>query len=91
VYAAYAYLPPYRWPAVLNIGYRPTFGEGLARSLEVHLLDYEGEELYGRELKVEFRGRLRAEQRFARPEELVAQITRDVKNAKQLLRQQEEA
>ncbi|MGB9886348.1 MAG: bifunctional riboflavin kinase/FAD synthetase [Moorellales bacterium] len=89
VYAAYAYLPPHRWPAVLNIGHRPTFGKGLPRTLEVHLLGYGGEPLYGQQLKVEFRGRLRAEQRFDRPEELVAQINKDVERAMQLLRQQE--
>jgi riboflavin kinase/FMN adenylyltransferase len=85
VYAAFADLGPQRWPAVLNIGHRPTFGCDLPRTVEVFLLDYRGEELYGRELRVEFRGRLRPERRFTHAQELAAQIARDVAEARRLL------
>ncbi len=40
------------FPAVANLGLRPTFGGG-GVLLEVHLLDFDGD-LYGRELQVQF-------------------------------------
>ena len=63
-----------------NIGVKPTFG-GTEGTVEVHLLDFSGD-LYGRELRVEFLERLRAEQRFGSVAELVGQIRRDVEAAR---------
>jgi riboflavin kinase/FMN adenylyltransferase len=68
---------------IANIGYKPTFG-GTARSLEVHLLDFEGD-LYRRRLRVEFVERLRGEVRFASAAELARQIGRDVERARVIL------
>jgi riboflavin kinase / FMN adenylyltransferase len=67
---------------VANLGVRPTLGAG--RSLEVHLLDFEGD-LYGRELRVGFVARLRGEQKFAGIDELRAQIARDVEAGRRAL------
>ncbi len=97
VYAGYASFwprggaPPegaLRLPAVTNIGCRPTFAE-VDRTVEVHILDYEGD-LYGLELSFELVARLRAEQRFAGIDELVAQIGRDVAEARRRLAVPEE-
>ncbi len=63
-----------------NIGVKPTFGGG-AVTIEIHLYDFSGD-LYGKELRVEFLDRLRAEQRFASVNELVGQIRRDVESAR---------
>ncbi len=63
-------------PAATNIGHRPTFGEH-RRVVEAHLLDFSGD-LYGRPLRLEFLYRLRGERRFAGPDDLRAQIRRDV-------------
>ena len=66
-----------RWPAVVNIGRRPTFevrGEVL---LEAHLLDFSGD-LYGRSLEVDLLSRARDETRFRDARELAEQIRRDV-------------
>lgn len=72
-----------RFDSVTNIGLRPTFnGEGVR--IEVHLLDFEGD-LYDQQLAVEFRGRLRGEQRFANAQALSAQIARDIEGARALL------
>ena len=82
VYAGFAHIASggERWPAVVNLGERPTFaGSGLR--LEAHLLDYDGE-LYGRELRLEFTRRLRDERRFGSAAELVEQIRRDVADAR---------
>lgn len=70
-------------PAVANIGVKPTFG-GSELSVEIHLLDFQGD-LYGRELRVQFLERLRAEQRFGSVAELVEQIRRDTQAARAVL------
>jgi len=60
VYAAYA--GPSRGPlqqAVVNVGSRPTFGPAGEPSIEVHLLDHPGGELYGQALVVDLGERLR--------------------------------
>ena len=68
--------------AVANLGPRPTFDA--TPGLEVHLLDYTGD-LYGRELEVVFRKRLRDVRKFANADELVAQIGLDVEAARHSL------
>lgn len=75
--------PARPWPAVVNVGRRPTF-DGRDVRLEAHLLDFEGD-LYGADLRVEFVARLRAERRFDGPHELVAQIRQDVAQARRVL------
>ncbi len=72
-----------RYPGILNLGLRPTFsGEGL--SLEVYLLDFEGD-LYGQTLQVYFQDFIRAEEKFDGPEALKTQIHKDIARARQLL------
>jgi riboflavin kinase/FMN adenylyltransferase len=83
VYATRANVAGHSYPSVTNIGTRPTFGEG-ERTVEVYLLDFEGT-LYSQELRVELIERLRAEKRFSNPEELKAQISRDVERARSIL------
>ncbi|NPV06629.1 MAG: bifunctional riboflavin kinase/FAD synthetase [Anaerolineae bacterium] len=70
-------------PAVVNIGVRPTF-EGSARTVEAHALDFGGD-LYGERLTVAFLERLRGETRFPGAHELVAQLARDVEEARRVL------
>jgi riboflavin kinase/FMN adenylyltransferase len=65
-----------------NVGPNPTFGES-ARKVEVHLIDFQGD-LYGTQLGVEFVARLRDTQPFNGPEELKAQLNKDVANARRL-------
>lgn len=71
-------------PGVMNIGVKPTFGGKGPEVLEVHLLDYKGD-LYGQQLEVEFVRYLRGEVRFGSAEELVAQIRRDIDQARTVL------
>jgi riboflavin kinase/FMN adenylyltransferase len=72
------------WDGVANVGRRPTVTSEVALLLEVHLLDVSAD-LYGERVQVQFRQRLRAEQKFASFELLQAQIARDVRQARQLL------
>jgi len=64
---------------VANLGSRPTFGAG--RSLEVHLLDWEGD-LYGARLRVGFVKRIRSEQKFLDSAGLRAQIELDCRDCR---------
>jgi riboflavin kinase/FMN adenylyltransferase len=84
VYAVEAIVDGNTFAAVANLGTRPTFDDG-KRSLEVHLLDYDGD-LYGRELEVTFRQLLRDERKFDGAEDLKAQIAKDVAEARACLR-----
>ncbi len=71
-----------RYYGLMNIGYRPTFADPTPRKqLEVYLLDFD-EDLYGRELRVEFLRFLRKEQRFSSLEELVNQLHQDEATAR---------
>lgn len=66
---------------VANLGTRPTVSEEEALTLEVHLLDWEGD-LYGQDLEVRFRSFLRGEEKFANLEDLQRQISHDVAGAR---------
>jgi riboflavin kinase/FMN adenylyltransferase len=67
--------------AVVNVGVRPTFGETRLQ-VEAHLLDFTGD-LYGRQVRLEFVGRLRDEMRFASVEDLKTQVARDIAAARE--------
>jgi riboflavin kinase / FMN adenylyltransferase len=69
---------------VANIGVRPTFGEGQAPVIEVHLLDATLD-LYGLPIAVELIARIRAERRFPDVEALKAQVAADAQHARALL------
>lgn len=66
------------FPAVTNIGVRPTVGGEDAVSVESHLLGFEGN-LYGHRIRVEFYKFLRDEIKFSRIESLRDQIRADAK------------
>ena len=70
-------------PGVANIGTRPTV-DGQGCRLEVHLFDFD-QDIYGRHLEVEFRLKLREEQRFGSFEELRRQIALDAAAAREFL------
>lgn len=69
------------YPAAVNIGIAPTFGKNEPR-IEIHLLGFNGS-LYGHNLKVTLHKFIRQERKFASPEELKEQISRDITQIKQ--------
>jgi riboflavin kinase / FMN adenylyltransferase len=79
VYAAFAN----GRPAAVNVGVRPMFETGRGLLIEAYLLDFDGD-LYGRNLRVAFVERLRGERRFPSVEDLIAQINRDVAEAREI-------
>lgn len=77
-----------QFKGMLNIGYRPTLNNGRERSIEVHILDFEGD-LYGKSIKVEFVHRLRDERTFDNLEELTEQLRKDKERVRELLKAKE--
>ncbi|MGQ0635910.1 MAG: bifunctional riboflavin kinase/FAD synthetase [Planctomycetaceae bacterium] len=82
VYAGRALVDSTWFAAAINVGANPTFSES-ERKVEAHLIDFEGD-LYDRALEVEFLERLRDTAQFAGPAELKRQLSRDVKQARDL-------
>jgi riboflavin kinase / FMN adenylyltransferase len=69
-------------PAAISVGTNPQFGT--ERRVEAHVLDFDGH-LYGRAVTVDFRHRIRGQAVFPSVEELVAQMRRDIDQARRLL------
>ena len=77
VYAAKVALPDGEiYPAVTNVGIRPTFSDDGKVSVESHLLGYEGN-LYGVPTRIDFYHFIRPEVKFDSFEALSAQIRQD--------------
>ncbi len=71
------------YPAVLNIGFNPTFSNDKL-SIEAHIIDFEGN-ILGKSLDVFFIDRIRDEMKFDGPERLAEQIKRDIGKAREIL------
>jgi riboflavin kinase / FMN adenylyltransferase len=68
-------------PSVTNIGFNPTFG-GKKFLMETHILDFSGN-LYGKEVVIHFRKRIREEMKFSGIDELKERIAKDVALARE--------
>jgi riboflavin kinase/FMN adenylyltransferase len=77
VYAGVCRVAGSSYRAAVNYGTRPAVG-GSASTLEAHLLDYAGSELYGQAVELSLVRRLRDEQDFPDLESLSRQIGLDV-------------
>lgn len=78
-YAVIVHVNSQPYPAILNIGDRPTVA-GKVKTVEVHLLDFEGD-LYGQELQVFFHEFLRKEKKFENLTALKNQLSMDRERA----------
>jgi riboflavin kinase/FMN adenylyltransferase len=67
--------------AVASVGFNPTFGEN-SLGLEVHVMDFD-RDIYGEEISVFFRDRIRDERKFKSVRDLVRQIGKDVQYARE--------
>ena len=84
VYACCVIVDGRRYPAVTNIGTRPTVaGEGI--TVEPWILDYTGD-LYGKEITLECYRFLRSEQKFPSLEALQAEIRRNAAETREYLK-----
>ncbi len=83
VYAARAAWDGTRADAVVNVGYRPTFGEE-QYWIETYVFDFSGD-LYDRDLTVEFMHKIRAEMKFSGVDALKRQVALDMETARRVL------
>jgi riboflavin kinase/FMN adenylyltransferase len=84
VYFAHATLDGIVHPGVVNLGYRPTVSrEKSQRVLEIYLFDFD-QEIYGKDIEVQFVQFLRPEQKFENLDTLARQIELDVQQARKL-------
>jgi len=83
VYATIAYIEHRVFQSLTSVGVRPTF-DGVRRTIETFILDYR-DDLYGKNIKIEFVERLRPEKKFASAEELKKQIEEDIKKGRTIL------
>ena len=83
IYAGWVKFKGKKYKSVIYIGTKPTFSfDDL--SFEVHLFDFKGE-LYGESLEIEFKTKLRDDQKFKDTESLVEQIELDKKRSLEIL------
>ena len=82
VYAAIATLSDARrFPAMVNIGYRPTVENEHRLTIEAHLIGFSGD-LYGQRLSLRFIDRIRDERKMESLDDLKAQLARDLQAVK---------
>lgn len=82
-YAARAIVNGTPHGAMMNIGMRPTVGDG-TRTVETHIFDFT-ENLYGQELTLQLVAPLRPEMKFESLEHLASQLAKDKEKARVLL------
>lgn len=80
VYAGKALTDGAEYPAVVNIGTRPTV-EGNGVNLEAFLLDFDGD-LYGKTLQIQLHAFLRQEKKFPSLEDLKEEIEKNVRQTR---------
>jgi riboflavin kinase/FMN adenylyltransferase len=85
VYAVEVVINEKLYPGMLSIGSNPTVNEDVSlRSIEVHILNFDNE-IYGRNISVFFRKRLRDEKKFDNLMQLTEQMSRDKEDTLKLL------
>jgi len=86
IYAGWAYVDSEKYMAAISIGVNPTFTpDKQTSSVEAYLLDFD-QDIYGKELTIEFVARLRNELKFDSVDALVEQIWKDVEETKRILK-----
>ena len=77
VYAVKVLLGTKLYPAIANLGTRPSFEKQISKlHLEVHILDF-SKDIYGKRLDVLFIKKIRNEKKFRNPQQLIQQIKKD--------------
>lgn len=84
VYACRAYLNGKAWPAMMNIGYKPTVNDKKIRNIEVHLINFKGD-LYEKQVRVELIQKIREEVKYPSIKKLVEQLWKDRDHSLEIL------
>lgn len=84
VYAVRVEVDHALYKGMLNIGVRPTMDNGSQRSVEVHILGFDGD-IYDHSIRLTFVKRLRDEKKFDGIDQLIAQLHLDAEAADRAL------
>ncbi len=76
IYASRVHLDGSIYNGMTYIGDRPTIVDGGEQRIETHILDF-AEDIYGKELKIEFVEYIRGDVKFDTIEELISQLVQD--------------
>lgn len=76
VYAVWVEYNSQKYPAMLNIGLRPTLGSNLNRTIEAHIIGFK-HNIYNEQIRIHFTERIRDEMQFPSLESLKAQLAVD--------------
>ena len=87
VYATTVTLDGAKYAGGTNIGGKPTFGDSTP-SVETFILDFDGD-IYGKDIKLAFRKRLRGISDFGSAEGLARQLERDVAHIREIFSEDE--
>ena len=71
------------YSCMVSIGVRPTFFTHGLRTIEAHLLDFDGD-LYGKTISLQFLKYLREERKFESAAQLVEQMNKDKEESRRL-------
>jgi riboflavin kinase/FMN adenylyltransferase len=82
IYVARAWVRQNAHESVTSIGIRPTFNVEPRPVVETFVLDFD-EDVYGQEIRIDLLHRLRGEERFDYPQELVEQMHKDVRDTRE--------
>jgi riboflavin kinase/FMN adenylyltransferase len=85
VYAAWVEIDASSFPAAVSIGTNPTFDDVLATRVEGYLLDQSDLDLYGKIATFRFVAQIRPMRKFADLSELIAAMTQDVAQTREIL------
>jgi len=83
VYVAQVRVGDRVYDGVVNIGIKPTFGQGLTPTVEVHILEF-AQVIYDEWVQLSLLHRLRGEVRFSSVPELIFQIKQDIEAARMI-------
>lgn len=84
VYAVRVWVGGKEYMGMLDIGHRPTLGNGADKSIEVHILDFSSD-IYDQPVRVSFVHRIRSDIKFSTIDGLIAQLRRDEAEVRRLL------
>jgi riboflavin kinase/FMN adenylyltransferase len=86
IYFAQVEIDAAMYSCMVSIGVRPTFFTHGQRTIEAHLLDFDGD-LYGKAITLQFLKRLREERKFESAAQLIEQMNKDKEESRKLERE----
>lgn len=86
IYVTRASVRENTYESCTSIGVRPTFDVQPRPTVETFIIDFD-QDIYGEELRIELLHRLRGELKFDNVEDLVSQMHRDIKDAREWFRE----